>query len=185
MKYIAYFTVIALTFGMCFLVDTLCKRLRGKRRGPNRVRPQKRTAAFGIILAFLGLSFAVGVRGHWLVVVGSALLLLLGGMLITVYFATGLTYDQAGFTYKTPFHRAKAYRYEDITGQNTLLTRAGVQVLLRVAGDEVQLYEAMEGLNDFFSTAYEGWLKARGLTREQCPPPNPAYYVWFPESDAP
>lgn len=181
MEYIAYFTVIIVTLAICFLVDTLFKRRRNRRGVPNRVKPQKRTATFGIILSFLGMAFAFRVADGWLLLAGAIVVLAMGIFLIGVYFLTGIVYDQDGFTYKALFRKAKTYRYADITGETALLTRSGVNAMLLVGEDEVHIYQSMDGLNNFLKTAYQGWLKARGMREEDCPPPNPTYFVWFPE----
>lgn len=182
MEYIAYFTVIFVTLGCCFLVDHLLKRHKEKQGEQRRVRPAKRSVLFGIIVCFLGLVFALNFGAKsWLIFAGAIICLLMGVTLIVVYFCTGITYDEQGFTYRAPGRRAAQYRYADITGERALMTRGGVNAALMVGENEIYLYESMDGVGIFLKTAYEGWLKAKGLDSESCPPPNPACLVWFPE----
>lgn len=183
MEYIAYFTVIIVTLALCFLVDTLFKRHRKKKGNPNQVKPNKRSAAFGIILCFLALAIGFNFLDTWYMVLGAIVVLAMGAFLLVVYGCTAIVYDEDGFTYKTPLHKAKTYCYADITGQNALLTRSGVNSMLLVGDSEIHIYESMEGVNDFLKTAYHGWLQAKGMTEAECPPPNPTYLVWFPEPE--
>lgn len=183
MEYVAYFTIIAVTLLLCWLVDTLCKRLRARKDVRNRVKPQTRSAAFGVILCFLSIVFALNFLKVWYAVLAAVFLLAMGILLIVVYCRTTISYDAEEFTYQTPFHRAKTYRYADITGQMAVLARSGVNTMLMVGDAEIHLYESMTNVNDFLKTAYRGWLAATGKTEEECPPVNPSYLVWFPEPE--
>lgn len=183
MEYVAYFTIIAVTLLLCWLVDTLCKRLRTRKDVRNRVKPQTRSAAFGVMIGFFGVVCLLNFAKVWYVILGALLLLAMGILLIVVYARTTIFYDAEEFTYQTPFHRAKTYRYADITGQTAVLTRSGVNTMLMVGGAEIHLYESMTAVNDFLKTAYHGWLNAHGKTEEECPPVNPSYLVWFPEPE--
>lgn len=181
MQYVAYISVMIITFSACFGVDTLLKHFQNRKPTFGKVKPQKRTAVFGIVLAFLGLAVALNFTSVSYGLFCGVIVGAMGVFLLVVYCGTTIAYDEHGFSYHTPLHRAKSYRYGDIVGQTALMTRSGVNTMLYVGNDEIHLYQSMEGLQDFLQTAYRGWLAEKNLTEEECPPPNPTYYQWFAE----
>lgn len=182
-QYIPYIVTAVLTFGVCILVDFLSRRRAKKKAAYRKVKPAKRTTFFGTILTFLGivvLLFYTSKFGIW-AIIGGSLILLLGLFMLLIYLCTGITYDESSCTCRTLGHRAKTLRYADITGQTALYTRSGVSTMLHFGKETVDVYESMAGVSDFLSTAYEGYLKAKGLTREEYPAPNPGSLLWFKE----
>lgn len=183
-QYIPVIVVAVVTFGICFLVDWLLKRRKKNQVPQNKVRPQRRTLVFGLVLSFLALSIGLGYMEQGaLIVVGCCVIFLMGVLLLYIYGATSIVYDDEGFTDKAPFRKARRFSYGDITGEMAVMARSGVNAMLYVGKNEVHLYQSMAGVQDFLKTAYHGWLAQTGRTEDECPPPNPMYLVWFPEPD--
>lgn len=70
-----------------------------------------------------------------------------------------------GFLYKAWGHGKKEFRYSQIKGQRSLLTRGGVNTILFVGNEEINLYSAMQNLNAFLSKAFFKWCAAKGIDR--------------------
>lgn len=183
-QYLPYIIVAALTFAICFAVDSLSKRRRRGQPARRQVKPRRTTVVFGLVLSFFGLGVGLRFLGQdTLITVCSAGVLLMGVGLLYVYGATAIVYDDEGFTDKAPFRRPKRHDYGDIRGERALMTRSGVNAMLYAGQDEVHIYQSMEGVQEFLKTAYHGWLAQTGRTQDDCPPPNATYLVWFPEPE--
>ena len=177
--YIALFC--AVIFGLCYLVDRLLSRGRSKTAPERTVRQPRRAFVIGVVLAVAGVFIALFVPGL-LGVGGGILIALLGAVLVLSFFSFTIEYDGEGFTCRT-LRGSKRYQYSQITGEQALATRGGIHVMLYVAGDGVELSEAMQGARAFLSHAYYARCRQKGIAPEDCPPPAPEALVWFEEPE--
>ena len=184
--YIFIGIIMLLTFGVCFAVDKLIQRRKQYRDSgteSNRVRLPRANNIVGILLTVGGfvllLFFAPIEGGIWWFF--GVVILLIGLFLLVNYLATGVDYDEAGFTFKQLGRRSRTFTYGEIKGQRSFANRAGINVLLYVGEDEVYLYSAMKGTRGFLQTAFNGWCLSRGIDPEEVSPPNPENMIWFNE----
>ena len=111
-----------------------------------------------------------------------AALLLFGVLLLCTYFSVVIYYDDEGFLYKAWGHGKKEFRYSQIKGQRSLLTRGGVNTILFVGNEEINLYSAMQNLNAFLSKAFFKWCAAKGIDPDTIEN-NPRMATYFPDPD--
>lgn len=182
MKYVLILIIMAVVFGLCFLVDLLCKRIAAKRPKPQKVvRQPRRQLIFGVLMAFFAVAAAVGYFEllSWGLRIGLLIVLLMGGFLLTHYFAFGIWYDDEGFLYRDLTHRTRRYTYDQITGQSSFHTRAGITSTLFVGEDDISLSQSMVGLKDFLAKAFSRWCEAKGIDPDTVEN-NPAQLTYFP-----
>ena len=177
MFYVFLALFCAVIFGLCFLVDRLVSRGRKAAPDAKTVRQPRRAVVIGVILLVVGISVALFVPGL-LFVCGGVVAALLGAVLLMSFFSFSISYDDEGFTCRT-LRAAKRYRYNQIRGEQALATRGGVNVMLFVGDDGVELSEAMQGVRQFLSHAYYARCRQLGVDPETCPPPAPEALVWF------
>ena len=187
MKYVFLAAFAAVIFGLCWLVDLVMKKLTpdDERKTKGRVvRPPRRGSVVGILLLFFGFSailfYSSKMEPLWIVL--CALVALFGGFLLAQNLSCAVYYDDEGFTYKDLKNRSKSYRYAEIEGQRSALTRGGVQTTLFVAGDAIPLYEAMDGLKPFLEYAFSHWCEAKGVDPETVEN-NPEMLTFFPDPE--
>ena len=149
------------------------------------MRLPRRSAIFGILLLFFPLVvvlFFMPEGGSVIISAGCAVSAVLGIVLLVSYFSFAIWYDDETFLYKSFRHKKTLYHYSQIKGQRSLLTRGGVNSILFVADDEINLYSAMQGLNPFLSKAFYKWCQCRGIEPDSVQN-NPAMLTWFPDPD--
>lgn len=181
MEYVAYFLLIAIVFGLVALVDFLLKKLLRRPVG-KAVRLPRYSFILGILLSvlpvfallYLPLDREPYLKG------GLAVVLVIGLFLLANFFSTAVVYDETGFTYRTLLTKSKSYRYSDITAQRSFLARSGIHVSLYANGDEIQLYQAMQGLDSFLHTAFFAWCRERGIDPDTVDY-DPRVFRYFPE----
>ena len=181
MQYVLYILLIAVIFGLIALVDLLFKKLFPPRPG-KVVRLPRYSFILGILItvvAVIVLLF-VPMQHEPLLFAGSGAVLLLGVFVLVNFFRTAIFYDETGFSYRTLLSREKRYCYSDITGQRSFLARSGINVSLYVNGEELQLYQAMQGLDSFLNTAFFAWCKSHG-TDPDTVDYDPRTFRYFPE----
>ena len=167
-KYVFVLIVCAVVFLVCFLIDSLLKLLFPKSRlekSKQVVRPPRRSAVIGVILTF-----------------GSSVAVIFGVILLCTYFSFVIYYDDEGFLYKAWGHGKQEFRYSQIRGQRSLLTRGGVNTILFVGKEEINLYSAMQNLNAFLSKAFFKWCAAKGIDPDSVEN-NPRMATYFPDPD--
>ena len=183
MQYVLYLLLIAVIFGLIALGDFILKKLfKNRVSTENAVRLPRYSFILGILISLLGLIAILYVPRQteqflWL---GSWLVLVIGLYLLVNFFWTGIFYDDEGFTYRSFPRKARTYRYEDITGQRTFAAKSGWNSNLYAAGDEVQLYAAMQGLSDFLHKAFYAWCRAKNLDPNTVEN-DPHNLIFFPE----
>ena len=189
MKYVFLALFCGVIFLLCFLVDKLIQKLFPKHdleKSKMVVRPPRKSAIFGILLLFFPLMALL----FWMPEDGDALLticcigaMLMGAFLLFTYFSVAIYYGEDSFLYKTLRGGKKEYRYSEIRGQRSLMTRGGINTILFVGEDEINLYSAMQNLNPFLKHAFFRWCDARGIDSDTVEN-NPRMFTWFPDPDA-
>ena len=164
-------------FGLCYLIDRLITRLRHIDPNARTVRQPRRSVTIGIVLLVLGVVAALYVPGL-LGIGGGIVIVLLGAVLLLSYFSFSIDYDDEGFTCRT-LRASKRYQYNQIRGEQALAARSGINVMLFVGDDGVELSEAMQGVRRFLSHAYYARCRQLNIDPETCPPPAPDALVWF------
>lgn len=186
--YILMLIVCAAVFLVCFLIDTLLKVIFPKsklEKSKQAVRPPRRSAVIGAILAFLGLAVVVRIapKEHdTLLLIGAIGAMVIGAVLLCTYFSVVIYYDDEGFLYKAWGHGKQEFRYSQIKGQRSLLTRGGVNTILFVGDAEINLYGAMQNLNAFLSKAFFKWCQVKGIDPDSVEN-NPRMATYFPDPD--
>ncbi len=186
--YILMLIVCAAVFLVCFLIDTLLKVIFPKsklEKSKQAVRPPRRSAVIGVILAFLGLAVVVRIapKEHdTLLLIGAIGAMVIGAVLLCTYFSVVIYYDDEGFLYKAWGHGKQEFRYSQIKGQRSLLTRGGVNTILFVGDAEINLYGAMQNLNAFLSKAFFKWCQVKGIDPDSVEN-NPRMATYFPDPD--
>lgn len=190
MKLILVAAICAFVFLICFLIDTLFKLIFPKSRlekSKQVVCPPRRSAVIGVILTFAGAAMLVKLlpeKSDVLFLIGSIVAVIFGVILLCTYFSIAIYYDDEGFLYKAWGHGKKEFRYSQIKGQRSLLTRGGVNTILFVGDEEINLYSAMQNLNAFLSKAFFKWCAAKGIDPDTVEN-NPRMATYFPDPDDP
>ena len=190
MKLVLVAAICAFVFLICFLIDTLFKLIFPKSRlekSKQVVRPPRRSAVIGVILTFAGAAMLVKLlpeKSDVLFLIGSIVAVIFGVILLCTYFSIAIYYDDEGFLYKAWGHGKKEFRYSQIKGQRSLLTRGGVNTILFVGDEEINLYSAMQNLNAFLSKAFFKWCAAKGIDPDTVEN-NPRMATYFPDPDDP
>ncbi len=189
MRLILVVAICAFVFLICFLIDTLFKLIFPKsklEKSKQAVRPPRRSAVIGVILTFAGAAMLVKLlpeKTDVLFLIGSIVAIIFGVILLCTYFSVVIYYDDEGFLYKAWGHGKKEFRYSQIKGQRSLLTRGGVNTILFVGDEEINLYSAMQNLNAFLSKAFFKWCAARGIDPDSVEN-NPRMATYFPDPDS-
>ena len=179
--------ICAVVFLLCFLVDTLLKALRPKSglgKGVKFVRMPRRSFLFGMIL----LLFPVVAILFWLpkdeklLRVGCGVIFAMGILLLYYFFSFSIRYDDTAFEYRDLRHKRTRFTYDQIRGQRSVTTRSGVQTVLFVADDSLMLSEAMQGVNEFLSTAFFKWCAIKGIDPDSIEN-NPHMLTSFPDPE--
>ena len=180
--------VCAFVFLVCFLIDTLLKHLFPKsklERSKTAVRPARRSATFGVLLLFIPvvvLLFFMPEGGDTLLTIGCIAALIFGVILLVSYFSVTIYYDDEKFLYKTLRGGKKEFRYNQIRGQRSLMTRGGINTILFVGDEEINLYSSMQNLNAFLNKAFYRWCAAKGIDPDSVEN-NPRMFTWFPDPE--
>lgn len=163
MKYILYLLLIAVIFGLVALVDFIFGKLFPKSKTQTHgktVRMPRYSFIVGILIAILciiGLLFYT--EADLFLRIGMVAAMVMGSYMVVNYIRFGIFYDEDGFEFRTLTKKARHYRYADITGQRSFLARSGLNTSLIVAGDEIPLNGAMNGLPEFMSHAFFAWCR--------------------------
>ena len=179
--------VCALVFLICFGIDKLLQRLFPKtelEKGKNVVRPARKSAVFGVILTFASVAvtvFRLSANMDALLLIGCAVAFVLGVILLVTYFSFVLYYDDEKFLCVRR-GKKREFRYDEIRGQRTLMTRGGYQTVLFVDDTEIELYSSMQNVNVFLGKAFYRWCEQKGIDPGSVEN-NPRMMTWFPDPD--
>ena len=138
-----------------------------------------------MILTFAGVAVLIkNLAGtpDTLFLIGSIVAIIFGVILLCTYFSVVIYFDDEGFLYKAWGHGKKEFRYSQIRGQRSLLTRGGVNTILFVGDEEINLYSAMQNLNPFLKTAFFRWCEEKRIDPDSVEN-NPRMFTWFPDPD--
>lgn len=179
--------VVAVVFGLCFLVDKgFTKIFRGKvqHQSGKSVRLSKRYGSIGIIMFALGVAaaFMGGNEQDWLLLGGGCVLILGGIALVTYYMSFGVYYDEDSFIISSFGKSSATYYFKDIRCQQLYAATGNVVVELHmVDGRHFQVHTGMTGMYPFMDHAFAAWLQQTRKSQEDCPWYDPDNSCWFPE----
>lgn len=186
MNIIAVLLVAAATFGVCYLFDkgyTAKFRSKIQHQSGLSVRLSKRYAAFGLILAVLGLTAVfTGLTNGAVLLVGGIIVMLMGIGLIVYYMTFGVFYDADSFIVTTFGKKSRTYMYQDIRAQQLYVVQGGNIIIELHLSDKtaVSLQSVMEGVYPFLDHAFAAWCRQTGRDPESCDFHDPANSLWFP-----
>ena len=178
--------IMALVFGLCFLVDKgFTKLFRGKAEhmSGKSVRLNKRFATIGIILVVLGLAaFFMGLNDQKILLFGGPVVLLMGIGLIVYYMTFGIFYDDESFVLTTFGKKSGTYRYADIKEQRLYAIQGGTVVveLHLTDGRVASLQNTMTGALEFLDHAFAAWCRQTKRDPKGCDFHDPSRFMWFP-----
>ena len=177
MEYVAVIVVMAVVFGVCYLMDKgFTREFRNQQQHHSglAMRLNKRYGAFGLILAVLGLAAIFsGLTNGWILIAGGSIILVVGIALVVYYMTFGVFYDQESFLVTTFGKRSIVYRYGQITGQQ--LYNASGNLLI-----ELYMDDGRTGVYPFLDKAFAKWLEQTGRRQEECDFYKPDQHCWFP-----
>lgn len=188
MKYVFLALFCGVVFLICFLIDKLLQKLFPKHdleKSKSVVRPPRKSAVFGVLLLvfpLMALLFWMPEEGDTLLSICCVGAMLMGAFLLFTFFSVAIYYGEDGFLYKTLRGGKKEYRYADIRGQRSLMTRGGINTILFVGDDAINLYSAMQNLNSFLNKAFFRWCEAKGI-EPSAVENNPRMFTWFPDPE--
>lgn len=188
MEFVAVLILAALVFGVCFLVDkgfTKFFRSQAQHMSGKAVRLSKRYGSIGLVIGVIGLAAVfTGIGKSWVLIVGGAIMVLMGVGLVVYYMGYGVFYDEDSFIFMTVGKRTITYRYGEIRSQQLYNNQGHLLIELYMAdGKAIQLQSTMNGCFAFMDQAFAGWLKQTGRTQEACPWYDPENSCWFPPVD--
>ena len=177
--------ICAVVFGICYLVDkgfTKLFRSQTQHFSGKAVRLSKRYGSIGLLIAVLGLiAVFMGIPEDWVLMVGGALVLLMGIGLVVYYMSYGVFYDENSFLFMSLGKKNKTYYYYAIRAQQLYNNQGHLLIELQMKdGNVIQLQSTMSGCYEFMDHAFAAWLKQTGRRVEDCPYYDPANSCWFP-----
>lgn len=184
MEWIALLILMAMIFGIIYLIDKGFSRLfRGTRQHASglSLRLNKRYCSFGLVLSVLGIAsiFAYESQGTIMLIAG-AVILTVGIGMIVYYMTFGVFYDADGFVLTTFGKKSVTYHYQQIQGQRLYTSAGGVIVELHMAdGRTFHLQQSLQGRDAFMEQAFSGWCKQTGKRKEDCEFYDPDNSCWF------
>ena len=178
--------VAAAVFGVCYAVDRLFTksfRSRAQHRSGLAVRASKRYGIFGVGLSVLGvMAICGGIPEDFALMVGGALVLLMGLGLAVYYLSFGVFYDGETFLLSRFGKKDITYRFDQIQGQKLYLVQGGNVIieLHMTDGNTVSLQSTMDGVYPFLDTAFAAWCMQTGRDPQSCDFHDPSRSLWFP-----
>ena len=178
--------VAAATFLLCWLLDKgFQKAFRSapQHMSGKSVRLNKYNGLAGVILTLLGIvSMVFG--GEMLLLVGGAIVVLMGIGFMVYYMGFGVFYDDESFLVMAAGKKNREYRYNQIRTQQ--LYRNGGHILVELHmtdGTAVQVQSNMVGVYPFLDTAFAGWCQQKHIDPESCQFHDPDNSCWFPTQE--
>lgn len=181
--------IAAAVFGLCYLVDkvfTAKFRSKAQHRSGLAVRVNKQYGIFGVALSVLGvLALGVGVSGGTALIIGGAVVLVMGICLAVYYLTHGIFYDGESFLIASFRKKDRVYRYSQIREQKLFLVQGGNVIieLYLEDGSSVSLQSTMDGVYLFLDTAFAGWCLQKGMDPQACSFHDPSKSWWFPHEE--
>ena len=180
--------ICALVFGVCFLIDkgfTKLFRSQAQHFSGKAVRLNRRYGSIGLLIAVVGLiGLFMGLPEDWVLIVGGALVVLMGIGLVVYYMGYGVFYDENSFLFMTLGKQTKTYYYNAIRAQQLYNNQGHLLIELHMSdGNVIQLQSTMNGCYEFMDHAFAAWLKQTGKKKEDCPYYDPDNSCWFPPAN--
>lgn len=177
--------ICAVVFGVCFLIDkgfTKLFRSQAQHFSGKAVRLNRRYGSIGLLIAVVGLiGLFMGLPEDWVLIVGGALVVLMGIGLVVYYMGYGVFYDENSFLFMTLGKQTKTYYYNAIRAQQLYNNQGHLLIELHMSdGNVIQLQSTMNGCYEFMDHAFAAWLKQTGKKKEDCPYYDPDNSCWFP-----
>lgn len=189
MEFLLIMLIGAGTFGVCFLVDKVLKRLfrsKPQHKTGLSVRLSQHYSGAGVVLAFLGVMavFQGWNRSNLLLFCGG-FVAVLGLGFIAYYLSFGIYYDEDGFLLTRFGNKSVTYQYGDIQGQKLYQVTGGSVIveLFFHDGKSVSLQSTMTGVYPFLDRAFSGWCRQTGVDPADCPFHDPRNSCWFPSME--
>ena len=189
MSLISTVVIAALVFGSCYLIDKLFTakfRSTAQHRSGMAVRVNKRYGVFGVGLSVLGvLAIGVGITGGVALMIGGAVVLIMGICLAVYYLTHGIFYDGESFLLASFRKEDRLYHYRDIKEQKLFLVQGGSVIieLYLNDGSSVSLQSSMDGVYLFLDTAFSGWCMQKDIDPQSCSFHDPSKSWWFPHEE--
>ncbi len=185
MRIVTILIICAVVFGICYLVDkgfTKHFRSQAQHFSGKAVRLSKRYGSIGLLIAVLGLiAVFMGIPEDWVLMIGGALVILMGAGLVVYYMSYGVFYDENSFLFMTIGKKTKTYYYNAIRAQQLYNNQGHLLIELHMSdGNVIQLQSTMNGCYEFMDHAFAAWLKQTGRRQEDCAFYDPANSCWFP-----
>ena len=185
MKIVPVIIIAAAVFGVCFLADKGFSKLfrsQAQHASGLAVRLNKRYGSIGLLLVVLGLAaIFTGLPADWVLIVGGAVVVLMGIALVVYYMNYGVFYNEDSFLFMRLGKPNVTYYYKDITAQQLYNNQGHLLIELHMAdGNTIQLQSTMNGCYAFMDYAFFAWLKQTGRTEADCPFYDPRNSCWFP-----
>ena len=177
--------ICAVVFGVCFLIDkgfTKLFRSQAQHFSGKAVRLNRRYGSIGLLIAVVGLiGLFMGLPEDWVLIVGGALVVLMGIGLVVYYMGYGVFYDEDSFLFMSIGKKTKSYYYNAIRAQQLYNNQGYLLIELHMSdGTVIQLQSTMKGCYEFMDHAFAAWLKQTGKNKEDCPYYDPDNSCWFP-----
>lgn len=188
MEYLIVIAVVAIVFGLLFLIDKGFNKLfrsQAQHKSGRSVRLHKRYATIGLVMFTLGIvGLFTGLPGDLLLIIGGSAIALIGVGLIIYYMTFGVFYDEDSFILMTFGKKQKTYYYRDICTQQLFNSYGNIVIELHLSdGRSVHLHGNMEGTYPFMDAAFAGWLRQTGRRKEDCSFHDPDNSCWFPKAE--
>ena len=189
MNILSMLLIAAVVFGACRVIDVLFTnafRSKAQHRSGMAVRVNKRYGVFGVGLIVLGvLAIGVGITGGLALVLGGAVVLIMGICLSVYYLTHGIFYDGESFLVSSFRKEDRVYLFDQIQEQKLYLVQGGSVIieLYMTDGTSVSLQSSMDGVYLFLDTAFAGWCLQRGIDPQTCDFHDPSKSWWFPHEE--
>jgi len=182
----AYILIAAAVFALCFALDkgyTKIFRSKAQHTSGLEVRVSKRFGSFGLILTVLGVAgIFMGINERdTVLIVGGAVVVLVGIALVVYYMSFGIYYDDKSFLYSGFGRKSVTYEYRQIRAQQLYASgNTTVIELYMMDGSSVTVQSTMTGAYAFLDKAFAGWCAQRGIDPSVCDFHDPDNSLWFP-----
>ena len=171
-----------------FLVDkgfTGIFRGKAQHRSGHSVRANQRYGAFGLVLFVIGLAaLFAGLSSGWFFLAAGILVMLIGICLMVYYMTFGVFYDDDSFILTTFGKKSKLYSYRDIRCQQLYASYGTTIIELQMTDGRTFHFQSNHvGVYPFLDTAFAGWCRQKGITKDACSFYDPDNSCWFPKAE--
>lgn len=189
MNILSMLLIAAVVFGACRIIDILFTnafRSKAQHRSGLAVRVNRRYGVFGVGLIVLGiLAMGVGATGGTALILGGAVVLIMGICLSVYYLTHGIFYDGESFLVASFRKEDRVYQFEQIKEQKLYLVQGGSIIIELYMDDDtsVSLQSSMDGVYLFLDTAFAAWCLQKGIDPQTCDFHDPSNSWWFPHEE--